>query len=186
MATVAVVMGVILSGQQSASAETWAFGHGWQGNRSLVGTNYATAGKAVGLWKNILVATFGCGAVPMPSAPGAQNWYGNAEQWYTTLWQQKYNVPNPDGVVGPNSWAAARWYNLKRFYVDGDYEYYVYIDAFTRAQLPFAFRRFVPWDGWQVDALWNPNNGSLPYFHQWVTIDDSTDLDDLTWLTICR
>jgi hypothetical protein len=164
-AAVAAIVTVIALSTSPASAGTWAFGHGWGSESSVIPGGH-TSGNTVGLWEQMLMARFGA-SYPFV---GPGNWFnhdgvwGPDEQWWTAVWQDQYRTITPglivDGYVGPQTWNTAAWWNRTYVYAFGGWEYYQYTDL---GWPQISLRRLVSWDAWQTSPILCPTEGPGGY-----------------------
>ena len=140
---VAAAVTIIGLTPQPASAGPWAFGHGWQGETMLIGRDHESSGSLFRIWQDILRARYG------PDLVHDNPSWTNEEQYWTIVYQREHGVAD-DGVVGPQTWGAARYVHLRFSSMGGDWEYYVWQDRFALDGYGPRPRRLPSWDGWQL------------------------------------
>lgn len=126
----------------AAGASDWVEPRTW-GASEYVGYGYTTAGDNVALWQGIQQSSYGgwgpgsCGSCQART----DGYFGQVTRNYTIIWQtqMKTLVPSltPDGVVGTQTWNAARF-----FYLSPSFDYgYAHYFTYNRAGIdPFAIQ----------------------------------------------
>lgn len=145
-----IAAALLLASPAPASANTpWVSGHGWSGESHLAGQGYITDANTVGVWEQALIMRIGIGWFTHDGV-----WGGNPETWWTNVWQSDHAAITPglavDGIVGPQTWSAARFWHLRYASTYQNWETYLYTD---QAGGTVYFQRYIPWDGWQTHPI---------------------------------
>jgi hypothetical protein len=139
----ALVVFVSLVPSRRASASEWTEPKSWGGGPTL-GVSQTNAGNLVKLWQGFLDARFDGWFYDGGPTPSLDGTFGPTTRNYTILWQTQYGL-TADGVVGPNTWNRARWFNLKtEASPDPNWASYRYHDDAGDVYLDFA-RPYATW-----------------------------------------
>jgi hypothetical protein len=131
-----VVVGIVLmvlsiAASGGAGASDWVEPFSW-GSSEVIGVGYVAVGDNVGLWQGIQQSTYGGWAPGF--APGSiaktDAQFGSITRNYTILWQTQMRALVPtlatDGVVGTQTWNAARFFGLGQPFFSGSNAIYTY------------------------------------------------------------
>jgi hypothetical protein len=145
-----LAVALLVASMSTASANTpWTFGHGWAGESHYAGQGYITNANTVGTWEEVMIKRFNVGLFTNDGI-----WSGAAETWWTNVWQSNHASITPglsvDGIVGPQTWAAARFWHLRFSFAYTNWEVHTYTDL---APGTIYFKRYVPFDGWATHPL---------------------------------
>lgn len=117
VASAVLVTALALITPTPASAHGWTEPNAWSGGHTL-GVSHLDRGSVVALWQRMVHVQFGGGC---PGLHGCtyktDGIFGQNTRNRTILWQAVYRdnlVPGlaVDGIVGPQTWNAARFFNL--------------------------------------------------------------------------
>lgn len=115
----------------TASAHQWTEPNSWANSHTL-GVNYVNRGSVVALWQRMVHVQFGGGCAGSHGCTyRTDGVFGSNTHNRTILWQAVYRdnlVPGMtvDGIVGPQTWNAARFFNLHRVNENANYVFYAY------------------------------------------------------------
>lgn len=147
IASVFVVAPGGLESPRKADAGQWTYPYYW-GNGEWLGNSYTTQGNMVAMWQEFLYARYGawgmggCGSnCTSQGIPIIDGYWGPDTRNYTLFWQAEFHSIAPqvvaDGVVGTNTWNAARYFNLGApTFVTSNSDYYGYSDLFFQSSYP--------------------------------------------------
>ena len=126
----------------------------------------------VGLWQLFLStryrATSGSGFTPAFTGS-----FNTATANYTKFWQAEHAAAglSVDGVVGPNTWSAARFFHVPANpYQSGSWKYFQYYDSDGypgQVSLPYA----IPYATWFFYACVHTTGYSGSKLVEWTDID---------------
>ena len=164
--TVATLLGTAAP----ADAGQWTDPTSW-GNGTTIGVANTSTGNVVGLWQLFLSTRYR--APGQPYTPSFTGTFDATTANYTKFWQAEHSAAGltVDGVVGPATWSAARFFHVGSSpYQANGWKYFVYVDTNgTPGQVP------IPWN--QYYATWFfracPNN-----------INDQTGTKLVSWTAI--
>jgi hypothetical protein len=155
-----VVVGVLfaavaLLAPGTASAHQWTEPNSW-GNSHTLGRDFLNRGSVVALWQGMLHVQFAGGC---PASFGCtyatDGVFGSNTENRTVLWQAVYHntlVPSlsVDGIVGPQTWNVARFFNLHKVNENADNVFYDYGSTGTRDIGMRFVKPLATWlaDGW--------------------------------------
>jgi hypothetical protein len=152
-----VLAALTLVAPTPASAHGWTEPNAWAGGHTL-GVNYLDRGSVVALWQRMGHAQFGGGC---PGSVGCtyrtDGIFGQNTHNRTILWQAVYKDVVPDmvvdGIVGAQTWNAARFFNLRRTSENAGWVYHDYGPSARDFGMSYA-KPFLTWfsAGWSCRA----------------------------------
>jgi hypothetical protein len=157
-----VVAVLALAAPGPASAHQWTEPSSWANSHTL-GQNYLDRGSVVALWQRMVHVQFGGGCAGTHGCTyRTDGVFGTNTHNRTILWQAVYRdnlVPGlaVDGIVGPQTWNAARFFNLHRVGENTNFVFHDYgpnDSVYERGfSMPYA-KGFATWlaEGWGCDA----------------------------------
>lgn len=153
-AIVAVTVAVFSATAVPADAHQWTDPAAWGGGHTIGRTVTVRRGNIVKLWQGMMHARYGGWAGQYSNgSPKIDGAFGATTENYTLLWQAEHQPISGiavDGVVGPQTWNAARWFHLGGpIYVDANWREYRYSDHAWYVWFRYA-RPFATW--LQVDC----------------------------------
>lgn len=163
--TALVLAATPLIAPSTAGAEVWAFGAAWNGEGHYMGVSYVSSGNAVGVWEQVLINRYDFQCTHNGT-------FTSCEDTWTEEYQDDHGV-TVDGVVGAQTWSAARWWHLSLDTDWGDWEDWIMQDVGYS-----TYERYAPWDGWMAgpyDCDW--------YLDEFETVDHPTH--NIDWTLQC-
>ena len=170
-AAIAVVLGVVGATAAPAVAGQWTEPGTW-GSGTTIGMSNTNQGNVVGLWQLMLSTRYrsGSGTGFTPPITGV---FGSATDSYTRVWQAEHAAAglSADGVVGPATWSAARFFHVPANpYQSGSWRYFQDFDANGypgQVSMPYA----VPFTTWFFRGCPSATSASGTEVVGWTTID---------------
>lgn len=158
LATLAAIMitsSVVTARAPAVAAHPWSGASSW-GSNHTIGIGYLANGNIVGTWQRMAHAQNGgwCWSNAGCEYP-TDGQFGQKTKNHTILWQTQYKQLVPslvvDGIVGPQTWDTARFFNLRRAWSDANFDVYRYGPTGDRGFYmdyvkPYAVWRISPWD----------------------------------------
>lgn len=155
-----VFTGLAFVAPGTASAHGWTEPNSWAGSHTL-GRNHLDRGSVVAMWQKMIHAQFGGGCEGLGGCTyKTDGIFGTNTHDRTIVWQAFYRaslVPgmSVDGVVGPQTWNAARFFNLHRVGGDRNFDYHCYgTCGVYETGFPMSFAKgYATWlaSGWACD-----------------------------------
>jgi hypothetical protein len=127
VATVVLAIGLVAGTASPAGAGQWTEPDSW-GSGTTIGVSHTSSGNVVGLWQLFLSTRYrpSSGSGYTPAFTGS---FGTTTSNYTKFWQAEHGL-SADGVVGPATWSAARWFHVPANpYQSGGWKYFQYYDS---------------------------------------------------------
>lgn len=171
LTAVAVAVAVVAASANPAGAGQWTDPTTW-GSGTTIGVSYTNQGNVVGLWQLFLSTRYRPNGSSgyVPSFTGSFN---STTSDYTKVWQYQHSIAglSVDGIVGPATWSAARFFHVPANpYQSGSWKYFQYYDSNGypgQVSMPYA----MPYATWFFYACVHPSSSSGSKLVEWTDID---------------
>jgi hypothetical protein len=129
LAAVSLVVALVAGTASPAGAGQWTEPTTW-GSGTTIGTSATNYGNVVGVWQ-LFLSTRYRPTSGSPFTPSFTGVFTTTTSNYTKVWQLEHAAAglSVDGIVGPNTWAAARFFHVgANPYQGGGWKYFQYVD----------------------------------------------------------